>query len=118
VTLSALARSANVSVVPTSVVADDLDNRAVVTVSGITDTLGNPVPDGTKVSVTATDIGYFCLADPTNAFCVHSAGGIIANGDPAPDDANFKVFTVVNGRVEIHYDPDGLLLSGEQVSTA
>lgn len=73
-----------------------------VTFSGIKDSAGNMVPDGTAVAVTAGS--YIAL----NGCCwVVSAGGTIVDGNPSPSGGNYKVFTTVNGSVTVTYSTAG-----------
>jgi len=88
----------NVTVLPASVLADGADRRVVVTVSDIMDSTGNPVPDGTKVAVTARDLN---LVTPDNCCFISSARGTILNGTAAPADARFRFFTVQGGTISI-----------------
>jgi hypothetical protein len=55
---------------PAAVEADGSDRRAVVTLTNLRDALGNPVPDGSLVGVSAS-------------FCAARAGGICINPDVA-----------------------------------
>jgi hypothetical protein len=114
---SASVPAANVSVVPTSVLADGGDNQVTVTLTGIVDALGNSVPDGTKVAVTAGQIG---VSAPDGTCCVNSAGGSIANSAvSSPNDGRFRVLTIQGGQVQIVYSAQGATkLETRQSTTA
>jgi hypothetical protein len=73
-----------------------------VTFSGIKDSAGNTVPDGTVVAVTAASQGSV-----NNGFYVSSVGGTIVNGGSSPSGASYKVFTTVNGAVTVTYSTAG-----------
>jgi len=73
-----------------------------VTFSGIKDSAGNTVPDGTVVDVTAT--GYVAI---NNGSYVTSVGGTIVNGNPSPSGANYKLFSTVNGSITVTYSTAG-----------
>jgi hypothetical protein len=84
----------------------------VVTVSGIVDALGNPVPDGSQVAVTAQQIG---VGFPDGHCCggITSSGGTIINGTPAANDSRFNVLAVVGGQVQVVYSSLGVELGAE-----
>lgn len=103
VTLSS-ARSPAISA-PSSVFADTGDNRVVITLSGFKDALGAPVPDGTKINVTAEE---HCFRDPVTTGCIPSAGGVIVSGTPSPDGFGLKTHEVQNGQVQVTYSAQGL----------
>ncbi len=74
---------------------------ATVTFSGIKDSAGNVVPDGTVVVATAAGSA---LVNPSSGFYYQSSGGTITDGTPA---GSFKAFTVVNGSVTVTYSSVG-----------
>lgn len=78
------------------------NSTASVTFSGIKDSAGNTVPDGTAVAVTAA--GFVAI---NNGSYVQSAGGTIVNGNSSPSGSNYKVFTTVNGSVTVTYSTAG-----------
>ena len=101
-----------------------------VTFSGIKDSAGNTVPDGTRVVVTAAH-----NATVTDTGCCHngSTGGTITDGGPSPSGAHFRVFTVEGGSVTVTYSaatagvgtariqlaparPDGSIISNRSLS--
>jgi hypothetical protein len=102
VTLSSpSAQPANIRVVPSSTLADGGDNRVTITVAGLTDTVGNPVPDGTMVAATTLEIG---VSNPDGSCCVDSAGGNLVNAlGNSPNDGRFGFFAVQGGQVQIVY---------------
>ena len=77
-------------------------STASVTFSGIKDSAGNTVPDGTAVAVTVGN------GITINGCCyVSSAGGSIVDGNPSPSGSNYKVFTTAKGAVTITYSTSG-----------
>jgi hypothetical protein len=73
---------------------------ATITFSGIKDSAGNLVPDGTVVVVTATSNATF-----TGCCFNGSSGGTIVDGATSPSGSIWKVFTVQNGTVTVTYSP-------------
>jgi hypothetical protein len=73
-----------------------------VTFSGIKDSAGNAVPDGTAVGVTTGS--YVAL---NNGFYVVSTGGTIVDGTTSSSNGNFKIFTTLNGSVTVTYSSAG-----------
>jgi hypothetical protein len=106
---------ANITVAPPTELADAGDNRVVVTVKNIVDALGNPVPDGTTVIVTAQQMS---LVTPDNCCFINSAGGTIVNGNDNPFDSRFKTFTVTGGEVQIVYSSTPVAIGTRQSATA
>jgi len=78
------------------------NTTASVTFSGIKDSAGNTVPDGTAVTVTAA--GFAAI---NNGNYVQSTGGTIVNGNASPSGSNYKLFTTVNGSVTVTYSTAG-----------
>jgi hypothetical protein len=70
-----------------------------ITFSGIRDSGGNLVPDGTVVAVTTVANQ---LIDPTGNY-VQSTGGSIVNGTASPSHSLFKNFSVHNGSITVTY---------------
>ncbi len=95
-----------------SVIADGSANTVHFTLTDIRDALGNLVPDGTKVGVTAVNHGTNYNGHP-----VSSAGGSIIGGENS-NYSGFKVFTVQNGKVEGEYSTGSIVVSGQQTKTA
>jgi hypothetical protein len=75
---------------------------ANVTFSGIKDSAGNNVPDGTAVAVTA---GSYVTTN--NGYQVVSTGGTILNGNTSQSNGNYKIFTTVNGSITVNYSSAG-----------
>jgi len=98
------AQSPDVSA-PTSVFADHGDNRSVITFSNFRDSLGNPVPDGTKIVATAQ---AHCFRDPVTNGCIASAGGEIISGTTAPEGFGFKVHEIHGGQTQVTYSSLGV----------
>jgi protocatechuate 3,4-dioxygenase beta subunit len=107
--------SAEGMVDPGVVHADLGDHRAIVTFANFRDTFGRPVPDGTRVAVSAS----YCSARDAAGFCINSAGGSIVNGDPAPSISTaYRLFTITNGQVVAEYTASGVQVAqGEQIAT-
>jgi hypothetical protein len=78
----------------------------------ILDTHGNPLPEGSKVVVTAANNNTW-----TSCCYVGSAGGVIVNGDPSPT-GGFKVFTINGGGVDVTYGNQGLVSGPGETKTA
>jgi large repetitive protein len=74
---------------------------ATITFSGIKDTAGHLVPDGTLVAVSAANAATLI---PGCCF-IGSVGGTIVDGSPSPSSATFKIFVVQNGSVTVTYSP-------------
>jgi len=110
-----LAGVSQASVVPdqSSVVADGGVRPVRVVVSGIRDALGNPVPDGTRVALTAD--AWYRVAD--GGWHNGSAGGVFVDGAPTPNDGRFRTYVVTNGRVEATYSPTGVAVGATDVRT-
>ncbi len=80
------------------------NTTASVTFSGIKDSAGNTVPDGTAVVVTVAG----SVAITSNGCCyVTSVGGAIVNGNASPSGNIYKVFTTVNGSITVTYSTAG-----------
>jgi len=73
-----------------------------ITFTGIKDSAGNTVPDGTRVGVTAASN---VTTDATTGQVISSVGGSIVDGTTSTDNGNFKVFPVINGTVTVSYQP-------------
>src|SRR4029077_17708069 len=72
-----------------------LPGSTVVTFSDIRDIEGTRVADGAKVGIAVVDSA---TKDPRGN-AIHSAGGLILDGTPAANNANFRIFTVSSGAV-------------------
>jgi large repetitive protein len=80
------------------------NTTANVTFSGIKDSAGNTVPDGTAVAVTA---GNDVTLTPNGCCYVTSTGGTIVNGTQSSSNSNFKIFTTVGGSITVTYSSAG-----------
>ena len=107
--------SAEATVDPAVVHADGGDHRAMVTFSNFRDSNGQPVPDGTRVAISANN----CAARDAWGYCYGSIGGTIVNGDPAPEISwAYRLFTVMNGQVVAEYTASGISVAqDERVAT-
>lgn len=99
--------------VPPTLSAVSADNRAVVTLSGLTDSLGYLVPDGTMVAVTA--VNWYRMSD--GQFGNGSFGGSILGGVSSPNDGSFRAFPVQGGSVTFTYSNNGLVLDDSATAT-
>lgn len=114
---SASASSTHVSVQPASVLADGGDRRTTITVTGITDSVGTPVANGTKVVVST--LGG-CAHRAADGSCIFNGGGVIINGVQAPEfgaDDRAHVLTVQNGQLQIIFSSLGVALLPRQTAT-
>jgi hypothetical protein len=84
-----------------------------VTFSGIKDSAGNTIPDGTNIAVT---VAPGCLTI-TNGSCNSSSGGTISGGTPSASDSRFQVFTVMNGSISVTYSTTGASLGTATIQT-
>jgi len=105
--------SAESFVSPASVIADGGDRRATITLSAFRDAFGQPVPDGTRVALSARS-----CAGRINGVCVSSAGGQVVGGETfATLSAHYHVFTITNDQVVAEYSADGKsVTSGSQTA--
>lgn len=109
---------ASVATTPTAVTAAGNAQIVQITVSGMLDAAGAPIPDGSKVVVST--LGN-CNFRDRNGFCINSAGGGLVNGVTGPDFGNVAhthVFTVQNGSVTIQYDPSAVPVEVGTTATA
>ena len=77
---------------------------SVVTISDIRDIAGNRVADGFKIAVS---VANGASQDPRGG-AIPSAGGAILDGTPAPNNASFRLFTVLNGQATVTYSTGAL----------
>jgi len=80
-----------------------------VTFSGIKDSAGNTVPDGTVILATTVS----CGTRFSDGNCVGSTGGTLTGGTTSPWSGNYQQFTVVNGSISMTYS-----VTGASVGTA
>jgi hypothetical protein len=78
----------------------------------ILDTHGNPLPDGSKVVVSAANSQTY-----VGCCYIGSIGGQIVNGDPSPT-ATFKVFTIQDGGIDVTYGNQGIISGPTETKTA
>jgi hypothetical protein len=78
------------------------------------DAVGNLIPDGSKVVVSAAS----CGGRDAIGFCINSAGGQILDGTASPSGSIYKFFTVQNGKVTATYADQGLAVGPGQTNTA
>ena len=94
-----VAHSATIAASPATVTVGATPGTATLTVSDIRDIDGTLVPDGAKIALSAVNMASH---DPAGN-AIGSAGGTIVDGDPAPNNASFKVFTISGGLVTATY---------------
>jgi hypothetical protein len=112
IAIRSAADQAVVHLAPATLYADRNDRRSKLRVQ-VRDTAGNPLPNGTKVLLTAANSQSW-----TNGFWTSSAGGNIISGTPSPTSSLYRVHTVSNGEVEAEYSSSGLASSVGEVKTA
>ncbi len=98
---------------PATLSATASDNRSVITLSGITDSSGRLVPDGTKVAVTAGP--WYRQSD--GGWSNGSFGGTILGGDATPNNGAFRTFSVIGGQVTFTYSNAGIVLGPFETAT-
>jgi hypothetical protein len=94
--------NATITATPSSTVADGARRPIAIAVTNIVDALGNRVPDGTRIALTAAT--WYRRSD--GGYPNGSAGGGFLDGTPVPNDGNFVVYTVANGRVDATYSAE------------
>jgi hypothetical protein len=100
---------------PSSIFANGADYRSTITFTNFRDAVGNLVPDGTQVAVTAINDGSV-----VGGGCCYaaSAGGVIIGGTPAPFNSQYSLFTVTNGQIVLQYSSQGVAVSsGSKTAT-
>lgn len=83
----------------TVVVSGSTPGTSVITLTNIRDINGTVVPDGANVALSAANMASL---DPVGVGIV-SAGGVFTDGTPAANNANFRVYTILNGAVTATY---------------
>ena len=107
------AGSAVYAVQPPSVTATSMDNRTVITIAGLSDSLGRLVPDGTKFAMTAQNFGR------TDGYCcTNSAGGTLLGGVATPNDGRMRTYETVGGQIAVTYSAEGLVYGPGTIATA
>jgi hypothetical protein len=112
INLRAVADQVFIHPAPSSLYADRADRQSHLRVE-VRDASGNPVPDGTKILLTATSGGSI-----VGSFFVSSAGGTIVGGTSSPTSSIYRAFTVTGGIVEADYSSSGISSSVGEVKTA
>jgi hypothetical protein len=90
---------------PAFLEADGSDRRASITVSNLRDALGNPVPDGALVAVSA----QFCAAR-VGGLCINpDVAATIASGEALPSlPVGARAFTVTAGQIVAELSASGI----------
>jgi hypothetical protein len=110
--LRAASDEATVHASPSTLYADKADRRAQLRVE-VRDIAGNPLPDGTKVVLSAADsVGLV-----SNCCWLSSAGGAILGGSASPNGGAYRAFTVSGGVIEAEYSSANLVASVGEVKT-
>lgn len=99
---------------PPIILANGASYTSTVTFTSLLDAVGNPIPNGSKVVVSASN----CAGRDASGFCIDSAGGQILDGTGSPSGSIYKVFTVHSGQVAVTYADQGLAVGPGQVNTA
>ena len=97
---------------PTSVARNG--GTVQITFSGIRDSGGNVVPDGTVVTATAAGNQ---LIDQTNSY-IQSTGGSIVDGTASPSSSLYKNFSVQNGSITVTYSAASASVGTARISIA
>ncbi|MEA2462923.1 MAG: hypothetical protein QOJ98_670, partial [Acidobacteriota bacterium] len=79
----------------------------------ILDVNGNPLPEGSKVVVSANNSAAWY-----GTWWLASIGGQILNGTDSPTGAGFKTFQITNGTVDVVYGNQGITSVPGEVKTA
>jgi hypothetical protein len=112
--------SALVSASPSDLLADAAAHVSQITLSQLTDSGGLPIPDGAKVALTAASsaatVGGAWVA--TVGGTILSAGTTPGDGDVAPNNDKFRVFTVAGGQVQAVYSATGLSADVDETKVA
>ena len=114
--------AAEAAVNPPSLTANGQDQRAQVTLYNLRNVLGNPVPDGTRVAVTARSYcSLYDLDSDGDLDTIWSAGGEIIGGEAATGGQCYqyaRIFTVENGEIDVTYSAQGITLATGEVKYA
>jgi hypothetical protein len=97
---------------PDSIYADTGDHRSHMTAL-VRDAQGNPVPDGTKIAVSAAN-----NASVIGCCFVGTIGGTIIGGTPSASGAQYSIFTTTGGSFQFDYSDSGLSAGVHQTRTA
>ncbi|HEX7149902.1 MAG TPA: carboxypeptidase regulatory-like domain-containing protein [Thermoanaerobaculia bacterium] len=96
---------------PASLYADRNDRRSRIRIE-VRDAAGNPVPDGTKVTVTVASNGSII-----GGWWSGSAGGTLYGGTQSAQSSAWRVLTVSGGAVECEYSSAGLIANVGELKT-
>lgn len=94
--------SATVVATPPSTLADGARRPVAIAITNIRDALGNVVPDGSRIALTAS--AWYRRVD--GGWNNESVGGTLLDGVATPNDGSFKTYTVQNGRVDATYSAE------------
>ncbi len=99
---------------PSSVFADGSVQTTTITLTDFKDAMGQPVPDGTTIAVSAKP----CFARDADGYCIDSKGGEILGGVPVTiSDLSAQLFTILNGQVVLKYSSQGVpLAAGKEIA--
>ena len=97
---------------PAAIYADRGDRRSALAIE-VRDASGKPVPDGTKVLVTAAN-----SASTANGSYIASTGGQVVGGVTSPSGAHYRVLEVHGGLVEAEYSANGLFSAVGEIRRA
>lgn len=91
------------SVIPQqpSVIADGVPHPITVDIDSVRDNLGNRVPDGARVALTA--VNWYRRAD--GGCCNNAAGGAVTGGESTLNDGNFRTVTLAGGSAQLTWSP-------------
>lgn len=99
---------------PPTILGDGASHTSTVTFISLLDAVGNLIPDGSKVVVSAAD----CAGRDANGFCIGSAGGQILDGTASPSGSSYKFLTVQSGQVTATYADQSQTVVPGQLRTA
>ncbi|HET8775704.1 MAG TPA: carboxypeptidase regulatory-like domain-containing protein [Thermoanaerobaculia bacterium] len=98
---------------PANVFGDGAVHTTTVRFTDFLDVMGNPLPEGTKLIVSAN----YCAARDANGFCRNSQGGQILNGTVTPN-AGYKMFPITGGAIEVTYGDQDIAVPPGQTREA
>ena len=98
--------SASIVATPSSTLADGTRRPIAVAITNVRDALGNLVPDGTRVALTAQR--WYRASD--GGYHNNSAGGVMIDGIVTPNDGDFRTYTLQNGRIDATYSAESVAL--------
>ncbi len=98
--------SATAQASPSVMEADGSDRRSVITVSSLRDTLGNPVPEGIEIGLSAS----FCAARVGGACINPDVAASIVGGEAIPSSL-LRAFLVSGGQVVAELSTSGITVA-------